>query len=161
MRRLVLLLSCFIIMFSYTDVYANIMCRDGTVSKTCTDCHSGCCSRHGGCASESSYSSSNSSSRNNSYIRSYVYGCTNINAINYNSSANKDDGSCIAKVLGCMDEKADNYDKKANVSDGKCLYTTTKILTKKIKYKTKYKFSLFKNGKVYNKSSLFEKEISK
>ena len=25
MRRLVLLLSCFIIMFSYTDVYANIM----------------------------------------------------------------------------------------------------------------------------------------
>ena len=51
MRRLVLLLSCFIIMFSYTDVYANIMCRDGTVSKTCTDCHSGCCSWHGGCAS--------------------------------------------------------------------------------------------------------------
>ncbi len=31
-------------------VKANIMCNDGTVSKSCTDCHSGCCSYHGGCA---------------------------------------------------------------------------------------------------------------
>lgn len=59
-----------------------------------------------------------------------------------------------------MDEKADNYDKKANVSDGKCLYTTTKILTKKIKYKTKYKFSLFKNGKVYKKGKNGKTEIT-
>lgn len=30
-------------------VNANIMCNDGTISASCTDCHTGCCSRHGGC----------------------------------------------------------------------------------------------------------------
>lgn len=116
----------------------------------------------------------------------YVYGCTNINAINYNSNANRDDGSCIlkiygctdekalnydsnanvddgsciAKVLGCMDKTADNYNEKANTSNGKCLYTTTKKVTKKIKYKTVYKFSLFKNGKVYKKGKNGKKEIT-
>jgi hypothetical protein len=79
---------------------------------------------------------------------------------NYNSSANVDDGSCIAKVLGCMDKTADNYNEKANTSNGKCLYTTTKKVTKKIKYKTVYKFSLFKNGKVYKKGKKGKKEIT-
>ena len=40
-------------------VFANIMCNDGTVSPSCTDCHQGCCSWHGGCASNySNYSTS-------------------------------------------------------------------------------------------------------
>ena len=174
-------------MFSYTNVFANIMCNDGTRSPSCSDCHRGCCSHHGGCASGgSSYSSGSSNNyRNYSYTRSYVYGCTNINAINYNSNANRDDGSCvlkvygctdknalnynsnantddgscITKVLGCMDKNADNYNEKANISNGKCLYTTKKKVTKKIKYKTIYKFSLFKNGKVYKKGKNGKKEI--
>lgn len=124
MRRLFLILFSCIIMISCTDVYANIMCRDGSVSKTCTDCHRGCCSHHGGCASGGSSSSNNSSSRsyrNNSYVKSYVYGCTNANAINYNGSANKDDGSCILKVLGCTDKNAINYNSNANTDDGSCI----------------------------------------
>ena len=32
------------------NVSANIMCNDGSVSKSCQDCHRGCCSHHGGCA---------------------------------------------------------------------------------------------------------------
>lgn len=51
MRRVFLLLFCFVIMFSYTNVFANIMCNDGTRSPSCGDCHRGCCSHHGGCAS--------------------------------------------------------------------------------------------------------------
>lgn len=187
MRRVFLLLFCFIIIFSYTNVFANIMCNDGTISPSCGDCHRGCCSHHGGCASGgSSYRSGSSNNyRNYSYTRSYVYGCTNINvinynsnanrddgscilkvygctdenALNYNSSANVDDGSCIAKVLGCMDKNAKNYNKKANISNGKCLYTSTNRVIKKIKYKTVYKFSLFKNGKVYKKGKNGKKEI--
>lgn len=158
MRKAFLLLVCFLILFSYTDVSANIMCNDGTRSPSCTDCHRGCCSHHGGCASGgNSYSSG---SNNYSYTRSYVYGCTNRNAINYNSSANRDDGSCITKVLGCMDQKADNYSDKANTSDDTCLYSTTKTVIKKIKYKTKYKFNLFKNGKIYKKGKNGRKKVT-
>lgn len=171
------LLFCFVILFSCTEVFANIMCNDGTVSPSCSDCHRGCCSHHGGCASGSS---------SNSYTKTYVYGCTNRNAINYNSNAtrddgscilkvygctdenavnynnnaNTDDGSCVAKVLGCMDKKADNYSKKANISDGTCLYSSKKTVTKKIKYKTKYKFSLFKNGKVCRKGKNGKKKVT-
>lgn len=29
----------------------NIVCNDGTISPSCSDCHSGCCSHHGGCSS--------------------------------------------------------------------------------------------------------------
>ena len=46
-------------------VSANIVCNDGTISTGCSDCHRGCCSRHGGCTSNPN-SSSGSSSNNNS-----------------------------------------------------------------------------------------------
>ena len=39
-------------------VNAGIVCNDGTVSRSCNDCHRGCCSRHGGCSSSSNYNSS-------------------------------------------------------------------------------------------------------
>ena len=39
------------------EVYANIICNDGTISPTCYDCHRGCCSRHDGC-SDNSYNHS-------------------------------------------------------------------------------------------------------
>lgn len=48
------------------QVSAYITCNDGTTSPSCSDCHRGCCSRHGGCSSSSSPSSTSSSS-NNSY----------------------------------------------------------------------------------------------
>lgn len=59
-----------------------------------------------------------------------------------------------------MDKNADNYNEKANTADGKCLYSTTETVTKKIKYKTKYKFSLFKSGKVHKKGLNGKKEIT-
>jgi len=39
-----------LILFSFLIVNANIICNDGTVSKTCRTCHKGCCSKHGGCS---------------------------------------------------------------------------------------------------------------
>ena len=45
-------------------VNANIICNDGTRSKSCTDCHQGCCSRHGGCTATAEDNSSDS----NTYV---------------------------------------------------------------------------------------------
>lgn len=39
-----------LILFSFLIVNANIICNDGSVSKSCKTCHRGCCSRHGGCS---------------------------------------------------------------------------------------------------------------
>lgn len=51
-----------ILLLIITPVYANITCRDGTISKSCKDCHTGCCSRHGGCSSGTTKSNKKSSS---------------------------------------------------------------------------------------------------
>ena len=40
------------------------MCNDGTESPTCSNCHRGCCSKHGGCASNIKRNSDNSNSNN-------------------------------------------------------------------------------------------------
>lgn len=45
-----LLFICLIFLIAPVMVKANIMCNDGTISKSCTDCHPGCYSYHGGCA---------------------------------------------------------------------------------------------------------------
>lgn len=49
MKNVVKCLIIISFIFMPTMVNANIVCNDGTVSPTCTDCHRGCCSRHGGC----------------------------------------------------------------------------------------------------------------
>ncbi len=38
-----------ILLFFLTNVYANIKCKDGSKSRSCTYCHRGCCSGHFGC----------------------------------------------------------------------------------------------------------------
>ena len=50
MKKTIFVTLVIIIMFP-TVVYANIRCKDGTYSPTCTYNHSGCCSHHGGVAS--------------------------------------------------------------------------------------------------------------
>lgn len=45
---------------------ANIICNDGTVSRSCGDCHQGCCSHHGGCSNNSSSNSTNYNTYSNS-----------------------------------------------------------------------------------------------
>lgn len=50
MKKYVVLVLILICMICYMpNVKANIICNDGSVSNTCTDCHKGCCSKHGGC----------------------------------------------------------------------------------------------------------------
>lgn len=46
-KKIIILLIGFILI--PMRVKANITCNDGTISSTCQDCHTGCCSRHGGC----------------------------------------------------------------------------------------------------------------
>lgn len=70
------------------------ICKDGTISPTCTCIPS----------------------------ITYIYGCTDKNASNYNSNANKDDGGCIYYVYGCTDKTAKNYSSEAEKDDGTCEY---------------------------------------
>ena len=106
-------------------------CNDGSRSPTCR------------CSGENS-SSTSSSSNTYRYQKQEIYGCTDKNAYNYNSSATKNDGSCIEKVYGCMIISAINYNEKANTKDGSCQFQEIKTETKKIKYKTKKKYSFWK-----------------
>ena len=45
-RLLTILMALFIFM---PKVNANVICHDGTESKSCKTCEVGCCSNHGGC----------------------------------------------------------------------------------------------------------------
>lgn len=47
-KRLIRFLVLLVVFIPF-NAKANITCNDGTISKTCGDCHRGCCSRHGGC----------------------------------------------------------------------------------------------------------------
>ena len=49
MKKIVFIIMALLLLFCPIRAYANIICNDGTTSATCTDCHTGCCSRHGGC----------------------------------------------------------------------------------------------------------------
>lgn len=65
----------------------------------------------------------------------------------------------LLKFQNVCKKNAENYNEKANISNVECLCTTTNKVIKKIKYKTVYKFSLFKNGKIYKKGKNGKKEI--
>lgn len=58
MRKYFIFMLVCTIIFMPIYVEANIECNDGTISKSCVDCHRGCCSHHGGCLKESSGKSS-------------------------------------------------------------------------------------------------------
>ena len=68
-NKLLLLTAIVLTIGTTTSVNANIICNDGTVSRSCGTCHQGCCSRHGGCSSGYS-GSSGSSSRAASSVKS-------------------------------------------------------------------------------------------
>ncbi len=69
MKKFILVFNFGLIMLiSYPlNVWANIVCNDGTISPSCSDCHRGCCSKHGGCSSNgsSSFSGGNTYSSSN------------------------------------------------------------------------------------------------
>lgn len=75
------------------------LCRDGTVSPSCT------------CQPE------------------IIYGCTDRKAKNFDSNATRNDGSCIYYVYGCTNSLAKNYNPKAEKDDGSCeIVETTKLI---------------------------------
>lgn len=61
MKRILIYLIFVCPLFIPTIVKANIICNDGTISKSCQDCHQGCCSRHGGCTNNPNTGESNDS----------------------------------------------------------------------------------------------------
>lgn len=180
----ILILVVFISLLSIKDVYAH---PGRTDSRGCHYCRTNCAkwglsNGEYHCHNNGSSSNSTSNSVNN------IYGCTDSNSINYNSRANVDDGSCIKKVygctnkdaynydqnanvdngkcvdkiFGCTNEKAYNYNSKANTSDGSCLFKIEKTFNKKIKYKTKYKYSYFrKKGSIIQNGKNGKKKITK
>lgn len=93
------------------------LCKDGTVSPTCT------CTPPAiyGCTDSKAKNYNPNATKSNGKCTYYVKGCTDKNAINYNSKAEKDDGSCIKKVLGCTNKEALNYNEKANTDDDSCI----------------------------------------
>lgn len=78
------------------------ICKDGTLSPTCT------------CTPEITY----------------TYGCTDKNASNYDSSAEKDDGTCEYYVYGCTNSLAENYNSEADKDDGSCILSISDDLDK-------------------------------
>ena len=118
-KILVMLIVAFIIP---KTVNANIICNDGTVSSSCGDCHTGCCSRHGGCSNSYSNSSSGGSnySTNNSHNNNY----SNINGQIYNTKevvVEKSGDNSIKKVI--ID------DKEIEVSDNMNFQTEKKKIS--------------------------------
>ena len=159
----ILILVVFISLLSIKDVYAH---PGRTDSRGCHYCRTNCAkwglsNGEYHCHNNGSSSNSTSNSVNN------IYGCTDSNSINYNLRANVDDGSCIKKVYGCTNKDAYNYDPNANVDNGKCVdkifgCTNEKAYNKKIKYKTKYKYSFFrKKGSIIQKGKNGKKKITK
>ena len=97
-----------------------------------------------GCTDKNAYNYNPSATTNDGSCIQKIYGCTNKEAFNYNEKANVDNHSCIDKVYGCIDISAINYNKQANTKDGSCLYQEKRTEKKKIKYKTKKKYSFFR-----------------
>lgn len=72
----VYILILFSFILSPVIVNANIICNDGTESRSCLDCHRGCCSGHDGCTdnpnsynySDESYDDKNEYNSNESNI---------------------------------------------------------------------------------------------
>lgn len=109
-----------------TIVNANIVCNDGTISPSCTDCHRGCCSHHGGCSSASNSSSSSGKTSSSSSSSS----STNKNS---NSSTSKKPNNTIQNSTPKEEPKSKDISLKSvtidrediEVSDNMS-YTTTK-----------------------------------
>lgn len=148
-----------------------IVCNDGTKSPSCT-CEGGSTNTTApstrnyvnyvyGCTDSNSINYNSKANKDDGTCIKKVLGCTDQNAYNYNASANTDDGTCIEKILGCINEKAINYNEDANTADGSCQFKKIKTTYKKIKYKTKYKYSFFsKKGKVLQKGENGKRKIT-
>lgn len=180
----ILILVVFISLFGIKDVYAH---PGRTDSKGCHYCRTNCakwglrngeyhCHNSGnesstsssavkkiyGCTDYNSINYNASANVNDGSCIKKVYGCTNKDAYNYDPNANTDNGKCISKVFGCMNKDAYNYNSSANTSDGSCLFRTEKVVNKKIKYKTRYKYSFFrKKGTIIQKGKNGKKKITK
>lgn len=96
------------------------ICRDGTLSPTCT-CTPTVTYIYG-CTDSSAKNYNSKANKDNGSCQYYIYGCTDPKAKNYNKKAEKDNNSCEYYNYGCMDSKAINYNESADKDDGSCEY---------------------------------------
>jgi len=101
------------------------ICRDGTLSPTCT-CTPTVTYIYG-CTDSSAKNYNSKANKNDGSCKYYVYGCTDPEAKNYDINAEKDDNSCEYYKYGCTDPEAINYDLIAEKDDGTCEYENNKI----------------------------------
>ena len=123
------------------NVYANIMCKDGTISPSCTTCSRGCCSHHGGCANKKVNSNTSKSIvpkvalSNDASLASIIINGNKIaikdDNIVYNTSEN------IVTLVPIVNHKGAKatYEKNVNITEGS--YKTEIIVMAEDKRTTK------------------------
>lgn len=110
MKKYVCLLVMVLLLMPIT-VSANIICNDGTVSPSCTDCHRGCCSRHGGCSASTSNDSTNTGNNVNDNYDNQSYA-------EQEEAENNDYDSQPVVEQEEFEETEDEYDvSKSNIID--------------------------------------------
>ncbi len=101
MKKRLIYVIMVLLMIVPIHINANIICNDGSVSKTCRDCHQGCCSHHGGCASSGSRRSSESSnnsvyeSKSSTKVVDYESVRSSNSIYNMNDEEKEDDSSTV------------------------------------------------------------------
>jgi len=104
------------------------ICKDGTLSPTCT-CTPTITYVYG-CTDKSARNYDPQANKDNGSCIYYVYGCTDESAKNYSPDAEKDDGTCEYYVFGCTNSLAENYNSEADKDDGSCILSTGNVLEK-------------------------------
>lgn len=88
-----------IILMIPLNIYANIVCNDGTISRSCSNCHKGCCSGHGGCTNGYNYNNGYNNSSNYSNNNSSNSGSSNNGIQNNDNSINENTKESESKAF--------------------------------------------------------------
>lgn len=134
-------------------VHANIICNDGTISKTCTSCGPGCCSKHLGCTKSKSNTTTKKKTSNktsNKVVSNKTSNKTKSNITNNISKVVKLSDDASLKYLTINNEKqvisdTINYNSKQDIilinavanHKGATVKYLNKVILKNGEYSTK------------------------